>query len=199
MKTLFTLPSVRFIRHAESEGNAGLPTDLPESICLTNRGHEQSVRLAHEFAAAPAFIVTSSYLRTQQTAAPLMARFLHVPMEIWPVHEFTYLNPLKYRGTTQSQRGVFAQSFWRSCDAHWNDGGGAESFADFMARIDDLRLRLQRWRDSPVVIFTHGYFIKGLRLRLQCPHAPVDNAFMAAFRDSRRDPRPHNAEIVTFD
>jgi hypothetical protein len=38
--------------------------------------------------------VTSPHLRTQQTTAPTIERFPDVPVEVWPIEEFTYLQPL---------------------------------------------------------------------------------------------------------
>lgn len=184
------------IRHGESEANAGLPSDSPAGIPLTPKGHEQATALAARFSGAPDLIVVSPFLRTQQTAAPLMARFPDVPVEEWPVHEFTYLNPELYRGTTESQRGQFAHEYWQRCDPHWQDGGDAESFACLVARIDDLEHRFGASRTKHVVIFTHGYFIKALLLRREHAASPVDAEFMAAFRDGRKnDPLPNGAII----
>jgi broad specificity phosphatase PhoE len=184
------------IRHAESEANAGGATDSPHSIRLTEYGHQQAADLAAKFAAAPDLIVISTFLRTHQTAGPLMARFPRVPVEKWEVHEFTYLNPGLYPGTTESQRAVFVETYWQHCDPHWNDGGGAESFTDFIGRVDDFSQHLQIRPEAWIAVFTHGYFIKALRLRQQHPGAKVDEAFMAAFRDQRRQNPPMNAEIL---
>jgi broad specificity phosphatase PhoE len=184
------------IRHAESEANAGGPTDSPHNIRLTDHGHQQAIDLAAKFATAPDLIVISTFLRTHQTAGPLIKRFPHLPVEAWPVHEFTYLNPGLYPGTTESQRAVFVETYWKRCDPRWNDGGGAESFTDFMRRVDDFSQHLQNRPEAWIAIFTHGYFIQALRLRRQHPSAKVDEALMAAFRDQRRDNPPMNAEIL---
>jgi 2,3-bisphosphoglycerate-dependent phosphoglycerate mutase len=186
------MSAIQLIRHAESEGNAGLPTNDPASIPLTQRGHEQAAALAATFSTAPDLIVVSPYLRTQQTAAPLIARFPCVSVEEWAVQEFTYLNPMKYIGTTEAQRGNSAAGYWQRCDPHWNDGGGAESFADLIARIDALETRLRQYVGKSVVIFSHGYFIKALGLRQEQRQAPVDERLMAVFRETRRcDPLPN--------
>ena len=105
------MPTIQLIRHAESEGNAGLPTNDPASIPLTHHGYEQAAALAATFTTAPDLIIVSPFIRTQQTAAPLIARFPEVPVEKWAVQEFTYLNPNKYLGTTETQRGNFAQAY----------------------------------------------------------------------------------------
>lgn len=188
----------RLIRHGESEANAGLRTESPSSIPLTAKGRAQALALAKQFSAAPGLIVVSSFIRTQQTAQPLIARFPDVQVEVWPVHEFTYLNPELYRGTTETQRGVFAQDYWQRCDPHWNDGGGAESFADLISRIDDTLCRLQHEVRSDITIFTHGYFIKALLLRRRQPLAQVNAAFMAEFRDNRKNDTLPNTAVISL-
>lgn len=190
--------AIRLIRHGESEANAGLRTESPSTIPLTAKGREQALALAQQFSAAPGLIVVSSFIRTQQTAQPLSARFPGVPVEVWPVHEFTYLNPELYRGTTETQRGIFAQDYWQRCDPHWNDGGGAESFADLIARIDVTLCRLQHEMRADITIFTHGYFIKALLLRRQQPHAQVNAAFMAEFRDNRKNDTLPNTAVISL-
>ncbi len=177
---------VTLIRHGESEANAGLPSDTPAGIPLTPLGHQQ----AHELAAKlpePELIIVSSYLRTQQTAQPLIARFPQVPVETWEVHEFTYLNPEQYAGTTEAERCIHAREYWSRCDHDWRDGGGAESFADLIQRIDLTLAQLRQHEGKRVIVFTHGYFIKALRLRLECPTAAPDATMMGTFRDHRKN------------
>lgn len=184
------------IRHGESEGNAGLPTSTAAGIRLTARGHQQARDFAAGILEPPERIVVSPYLRTSQTAEPLIARFPAVPVEVWDVHEYTYLDPSKYVGTTEAQRGVFAREYWRRCDPLWHDGGGAESFVDLMARIDATLARLRALADRRILVFTHGYFIKAFLLRLEKPGAPVDAVLMAAFRDGRKNvPLPSLGQV----
>lgn len=192
------MPTVQLIRHAESEANAGLPTDNPRGILLTPHGHQQAAAVAAAFTKAPDLIVVSPFIRTQQTAAPLMQRFPQVPVAEWPVQEFTYLNPIKYVGTTETQRGVHAHAYWERCDPHWNDGGGAESFANLITRVDALERRIRQQVAASVVIFTHGYFIKAFQLRQKQPHASVDRRLMATFRDERKRDPIANTDRVTM-
>ena len=71
-----------FIRHGESTGNAGVPCHDLAAIELTERGHEQARQVAASWTQAPALIVTSPYTRTRQTAAPTIARFPGVPVDV---------------------------------------------------------------------------------------------------------------------
>lgn len=198
LPTHFSTSSTLLVRHGESEANAGLPTETPHSIPLTARGREQAFALAEKWTDAPGLIVVSPFIRTRQTATPLMARFTDTPVEEWPVHEFTYLHPERYRGTTETQRGVFARDYWLRCDPRWNDGGGAESFADLIVRVDDLERRLKFRTGAQTVIFTHGYFMKALLLRREHPARLVDADFMAAFRDGRKNDTLPNTGIIAL-
>ena len=189
-------PTTWLIRHAESEGNAGRPTETPASNPLTERGHAQAGELAARFEQPPDVVVLSPYLRTQQTAAPLIARFPQVLVEEWPVQEFTFLAPAKYAGTTEAQRRSSVQAYFAACDPMARDGLGAESFEEFIGRVDSMLLRALELRDSWNVIFTHGYVMKAVLWRQQHPQAAVDRSFMAGFLDFHRCTVVANGEII---
>jgi len=173
------------IRHGESEGNAGLPTDSPGAIRLTARGYEQAEALARSVQMPPDRIVVSPFLRTQQTAQALIGRWPEVLVETWEVHEFTYLNPHNYVGTTEAQRGGVARAYWDLLDPDWEDGGGAESFRAFIGRVDGMLARLALAPECWTLVFTHGYFIKAVELRLADRGAVVDASLMEQFRNLR--------------
>lgn len=153
--------TIRFIRHAQSQANAGEKTVNPAAIALTPMGQKQAVHVAEAFKQAPDLVIISPYLRAQQTAESLVQRFPDARREIWPVHEFTYLALERCRDTTVQERLPMAEEFWRRNDPGYKDGDGAESFADFMGRAATTWQRLKsekRLRD--VVVFTHAQFIK---------------------------------------
>jgi len=56
-----------FIRHGQSTGNVGLPSDALASIALTELGQQQAREVAADWAGTPTRIVTSPCLRTRQT------------------------------------------------------------------------------------------------------------------------------------
>ena len=120
---------VIFIRHGESTGNAGVPCHDLGAIELTELGQEQAREVAASWIEAPALIVTSPYTRTQQTAAPTIARFPGVPVEVWPIEEFTYLQPARWNGTRSAERMPHLERYWSAADPDYCDGEGAESFA----------------------------------------------------------------------
>src|SRR5438874_5849901 len=122
------------IRHGESESNAGLPTTHPTTTTLTPRGQAEAEAVAGVFARPPDRIILSAYDRAVQTAAPTLRRFPALLPETWPVHEFTYLAPARYRASTMHDRLPHVAAYWERCDPHYYDGKDVECFADLLAR-----------------------------------------------------------------
>ncbi len=144
----------------------------------------------------PDLIVTSSYLRTQQTAEPSIDRFPEMPVETWPVQEFTYLSPGRCVGTTAAQRWPLVEAYWRRCDAGHVDGAGAESFTAMLQRVRVLRDQLAAHPAGFIVVFTHGQIIQGLRLLTLHPDMD-DRLLMAGFLAFDRQEPIHNGQILS--
>lgn len=174
--------TVRLIRHGESAANAGVVTADPTSIPLTPRGHEQARSISASFAAAPELIVCSPFLRVQQTAAPTLMRFAAVPVEAWPVQEFTYLARARCAHTTGEQRKVWVKQYWDAADPLAVDGAGAESFAAFMWRVASTLARLGESPLVSVALFDHGQFMQALRWSISHRPQVLDADAMRAFR-----------------
>ena len=154
------MTEVWFIRHGESEANAGLATDNPEAIELTSLGKKQANKVSEAFEKKPDLIVASKYKRAMQTAQPTLKKFQNTPFEIWDVHEFTYLSPAKLQSTTQSERRPLSQSYWEKSDPSYVHGEGAESFEGFINRVKKAHERITNVSDGFVAIFCHGFVIK---------------------------------------
>jgi len=174
--------NVWLIRHAESIGNAGLVTSRPDTIPLTGKGIEQALYLADSFTQAPALIVTSPYIRTQQSARPTIRRFPTARQEQWEVQEFTYLSPARYRDTTAADRRPFVEAYWSRCDPHHIDGEGAESFADFIRRVQEAIDGLWTCQSEFVAVFGHGLFLRAMIWRMLFGAQPVNATTMLYFR-----------------
>ncbi len=149
------------IRHAESRSNAGLPTATPGGTPLSDLGREQARAFAEAFPRRPDCIVVSPFLRSQQTAAPLIARFPDVAQETWPVQEFTYLAPEQWNGTTARERHPATDAYWERLDPHRVDGAGAESFAGLLDRLAGALARMARL-PGLTAVFTHGNAMRAL-------------------------------------
>ena len=153
-----------FIRHGQSTGNAGIPSDDLGSIPLTELGWQQSGEVAASWTEAPDLIVTSPYLRTQQTAAATIARFPQAPVEVWPVQEFTYLQPSKWNGTRSAERMPVIERYWAEADPEFLDGEGAESFCVLLRRAEAALDRIAFHSTATLVyVFSHGQVIQAIR------------------------------------
>ena len=154
------MPTVWFIRHAECETNVGLPTADATTAQLTPEGMKQARQVASAISRCPDLIISSSYLRAQQTAEYTHQRFPHVSVEEWPVHEFTYLSPPTHgTSTTIDERRPRVDEYWDRRDQHYTDGYGAESLANLMQRVRDVLKQLKNTDAEFIVVFSHGQFI----------------------------------------
>lgn len=160
------MKEIWFIRHAESEANAGLTSSDPGAIPLTEKGRQQAIRVSKIIPETPSLIVVSPYIRTQQTAQPTLKRFPEVENQKWNIQEFTFLSPVVCQNTTASQRRLWVGEYWKRNDPLYRHGEGAESFADLLFRVQDAFRRLEKIENGYVLIFSHGQFIKTLILAL---------------------------------
>lgn len=157
---------VRLIRHGESAANIGAATDDPALIPLTERGVEQARRVAQSFLKAPGLIVTSPFNRAHCTAQATAGRFPETALQVWPIHEFTYLEPTRCANTTAMERRAWVQAYWRRADPDYRDGPGAETFREFIQRARDfLAALVSGHRD--VAVFSHGQFINAVAWLLE--------------------------------
>ena len=153
-----------FIRHGQSTGNAGMPCHDLATIELTDKGWNQARRVATDWTETPSLIVTSPFLRTQQTAAPTIERFPDVPVEVRPIEEFTYLQPSRWNGTLAADRAPHLVRYWDEADPAYCDGDGAESFGALLRRAEAALERLAALPSpGPVYVFSHGQFIQAVR------------------------------------
>ena len=168
------MTKVWFIRHAESEANAGLPTLDSSKVVLTAQGHKQAKTIALSFPDPPSLIVTSSYTRTKQTASPTQQRFRDVPYTEWPVHEFTYLSS-SHQFSTKQERRPLVKIFWERNDPYYIDGNGAESFYDFLMRVNTVFEYLNRFDENDfIAVFSHGQFIRAVLWTLKYHSLPTN-------------------------
>lgn len=166
------MAEVWFIRHGESLSNAGHVVKRTETTSLTPLGQEQAVHVSKEFHKPPSLIVTTPYLRTLLTAAPTLEKFPETRHEVWPLHEFSFLNRLTYANTTQEQRAPFVKSYWDRNDPDYSDGMGAESFNEMAARILHGFERLRASSEDFITVFTHGHIMRVLRFLIESPQMP---------------------------
>lgn len=180
------MSNIFLIRHGESQSNAGQATLHPASVELTHLGMGQSECIADylEVHVCPERIVTSCYLRARQTAAPTQSRFPAVPVEEWPVHEFTYLSNEDFpTPSTVEDRKPRVDAYWEQCDPHSVGGPESESFEQFIARARGVMQRFEEVGSSQAtVIFTHEQFICAVYWLLKCKPPRITPKAMRDFR-----------------
>ena len=187
-----------FIRHGQSTGNAGMPCHDLATIELTEKGWNQARRVASGWTETPSLIVTSPFLRTQQTAAPTIERFPDVPVEVWPIEEFTYLQPSRWNGTLSADRAPHLVRYWGEADPAYCDGEGAESFGTLLRRAEAALGRLAALPlPGPVYVFSHGQFIQAVRAVVTESELD-DRGKMLRFWRKGEPPAIGNAELVQF-
>lgn len=188
------------IRHGESESNAGRPTDHPATVPLTERGRKQAERVVRAFSRAPDLLILSPYLRTRETAAPTLQAFPGTQTAEWPVQEFTYIAPERYRGTTVDDRRSFVRDYWARLDPDFRDGEGAESFRDLVERLERVAEMLREIHQAGpgrfLAIFSHGQFIRSFLWWSLRGDRDIDERAMAQFLGFLRGMVVPNCGIV---
>lgn len=177
------MKQVWFIRHAESSSNAGLPSEHPGSIPLTSKGIEQAEDLCTLITDPPELFVLSPYIRTQQTAKPVLEKFPAVPVEIWPIQEYDFLSPAKCAGTTVNERKPIVRAYWERCEVDYIHGGGAESFMMFKNRVITCIKRIETSPYDFIIVFAHGHIIRAAWQYLVSGNTSIDNHCMRQYRD----------------
>ncbi len=190
---------VILVRHGQSLANAGGVTADHDSNPLTELGRQQANELVGRIGCEPTLIVVSPFLRAQQTAEPLRRRFPDVPVEEWPIQEFTFLEPSLHRNTSEVDRDPHVSTYWAREDPAYVDGPGAESFHAFLNRAREaIRRLIARNPGGCVVVVSHGFFMQAFRLLLLFPHA-ADVQLMANFRCFHYVNFIHNVDSLEFE
>jgi broad specificity phosphatase PhoE len=183
LRILQMMKLVRLIRHGESAANAGAPTQDHASIPLTEHGVDQARQVALSFAKAPDLIVTSPFARALATAQFTASAFPSVPMETWPVQEFTYLKPARCVNTTVAQRRDWVEEYWNQANPSLVDGDGAESFIEFVSRAQAFLGRLAAHPSKDIVVFSHGQFINAVAWLIERQPTEIDSQAMTDWRE----------------
>jgi len=166
------------VRHGVCKTDVACP--WPALVPLTCTGWKQANAIAASCQEIPALVVTSSFLRSQQTAIPLLQKF-SIQSQIWPVHEFTYLGRLHGQPLSKLQRLQFVEAYWSQLDPTLTDE--AESFVTFMLRIQGIVQRLLSLDKPFIVVFTHEMVIRAIQLVLSSDGAlNITPTLMADFR-----------------
>ncbi len=189
------MKDIWLIRHGESLSNMGEKTTHPGTSTLTQRGLLQARCITSCIQDKPDIIIHSAYTRAQQTAQPTIEKFPACIVEEWPVEEFVYLHHEKYLNTTKHDRGVDVDQYWEECNPVRKDSDDAESFVDFIDRMEMIVEKLMHI-EGHIMVFTHGHVIRAMIWRILTGRLQKDKTAMAQYRSLRYALYIPNAAIL---
>jgi broad specificity phosphatase PhoE len=185
--------TIWFVRHGESVSNAGGVSLPHHDIPLTAKGAAQALSVA-ALLPVPARVLVSGLRRTHDTAAPFLARLAASAETQALLDEFNMLSYALIREMDGTGRRGLSEAYWADpCPAR-RHGDGADTFAEFAARVDGFLREMQGLPDA-TVIFGHGTWLSLLCWRIG-GGAAATVADMKAFRDFNTRQPVRNAEIV---
>lgn len=162
------MTALYIIRHGQSLANTGAESMPDKTVPITDKGQTQAQLLCQYWQTtmpAPSAIYHSQMLRTRQTAQPFCDHYGIAPSELALLNELSCLGFATVKGLMGEQRSKIAQQYWSSADIHHRDAADADSFADFLARIDDFIALAPTLPDNSLC-FGHGQWIGLLAWRL---------------------------------
>lgn len=186
-----------FVRHGQSMANAGAFAMPDRDIPLSALGRQQVQDLLLRWPLRPGHLYCSQMLRARQTAGFFAAFHGLVPEVIPDLDEFSYLALATVEGKAAGDVAVLAGDYWRRADPRHRDGGVADSFEDFLARVDAFLACLHAFDEGSVFV-GHGIWIGLLAWRLQGREVN-DAAGMQAFRAFQAALHVPNAGVYRLD
>lgn len=190
------MKTITFIRHGQSVANAGGISIAHYAIPLSDLGQMQAEALSKLLPDQPSLILTSSFLRAQQTAAPFIARF-GKQIEVHPlVHEFDNFDLNLIAGMNGAQREPLREAYWQEADPNKRMGTAAETFAEFDQRVEAFLPHLQELPDQTMV-FGHGMWI-GMLIWKILGFSAGDSLGMKSFRRFQNGLPMPNCAVYQF-
>ncbi|MFW2047256.1 histidine phosphatase family protein [Acinetobacter variabilis] len=192
--------SIFLIRHAESEANISGKTLSHASIALSENGHIQAQKLCSMLPKID-HVMVSKYLRTQQTAAPILEKY-KLDFEVDEhLHEFSYLSERKCVNTNLNDRKAWVDAYWEKMDCQHKDADDAESFEDLYLRVqafhEKLKAMAEHYTEKHLAVFSHGQFLQLLMMQIQQPR-PLSKELMQQFRSDLVGQPIRNTEVFTY-
>ncbi|GHU10012.1 hypothetical protein FACS1894185_0360 [Betaproteobacteria bacterium] len=173
--------TITFIRHGQSNANAGGVTQENHAIQLTALGLHQAEQIARLLPAHVPEILVSPFERTRATARPYCERTGKTPRIVQHLHEFDTIDPDLLQGMNGEERRPVVDRYWAESDPNQRMGKRAETFLEFAARVEQFRMHDLPLLPNGTLVFGHGMWIALLIWRL-LGFSARDHAAMQAFR-----------------
>lgn len=189
---------VIFIRHAQSETNIGGISKPNAQIRLSPLGEIQAQELTDHIQTKPSHIFVSEYIRTHQTAAPLLKKFDLQATVLPCLNEFNAYGYEEVKGLTGAQRLPLTRRYWRECDPDSTHGEGSQSFNEFCQQVMHFIALLEEGSiPDGSIVFGHGMWFSVFSwLQKNAIKSLVNQEQMADFFKYLKRNHPKNAEIL---
>ena len=149
------------VRHGQTYNNIeGLTYEYDSG--LTDLGVKHSVEISNFFNENIQLIIHSGMKRTIKTACFTKKRFPDAKILEWNVGEFDYLGEKDSMIINRERRKYDKDIFWKLADSYYKFNKQAESFDDFLGRIESFVHEVINCDTDTIVVFTHKYFLKGV-------------------------------------
>lgn len=172
--------TIVFVRHGQSEANAGGVTIGHAEVSLTEDGHAQAQRLADSAVLPdePPRVLSSPFVRAMETAEPYLQRTGR-PLELAPaLREFDMFGP----GRNPANGYQLVKDFWVIADPDLQLGGdGSESFREFYDRVASFQTEIAPTLPHGTVCFGHGFWIAMLAWQ-RLGFTDIDSDSMVRFK-----------------
>lgn len=155
-----TTKKIYFVRHGETEGNAGGFFQFPDTP-LTEQGKRGAKALAERFDTIKIDIIVSSpFFRAQQTAAPISEK-KNIPVTLFEAfHEFNQATAI--RGVLlESEEGQKYRAQYKAnfTDSAWKPEG-VENYYDVIERVEACVVYLESLEQENILVVSHGSFLR---------------------------------------
>lgn len=172
---------ITFVRHGQSMANVGGVTTEHHAIALTDAGRAQALALVDLLPRQPSGVLVSPFERAQDTCQPYCSKLGIEPQIVHSLHEFETIDPDLMQGMTGAERAPLVDAYWKESDVNKRMGPRAESFAEFVQRVESFRTTALPQLEDGTVIFGHGMWI-ALLCWLELGFTTGDGYAMQSFR-----------------
>jgi probable phosphoglycerate mutase len=153
------MKTVYFVRHGESEGNAGSYFQDIDSP-LTAKGKAQARFIAERCEKLPIEILVSSPAQRTKETALVISGALRSPIE-WSEFFVERMRPASIVGKRKDDAAALA------IDRSWFDASkaelaGGETVEELISRTDDALGFLRAKGEEHILVVTHGFFLRTL-------------------------------------
>ncbi|MFA7309909.1 MAG: histidine phosphatase family protein [Candidatus Paceibacterota bacterium] len=159
------MKTVYFVRHGESEGNAG-PIFQGMDSPLTDEGKQQALDIAERCSKLPVeLLISSPAKRTAETAQAISERS-HIPIE-WSPLFLERQRPLEVVGNRKDDPVMKAieDQWFKSPDAREYRSKG-EGFVAINERAGKALALLGKKTEQHILVVTHGFFLRAMMAKM---------------------------------